>query len=286
MVRRVRAFPVLRRYPTTYVSSWLDGFRRRLDFDNVRGFVIFVGQPRTGHSLVGALLDAHPNALIAHELDVLKYVAAGYDRRRLFGMLVKAEQQRVAAGHRSSTGYQYLVDDQWQGRYQRLEIIGDKKGGQSTARLGEDIGLLDQLRQTVDVDLYVVQVVRNPYDVIATMHRRAPNRPLPELVELFFELAGIADEVRARTDPDRFLELHHDTLIADPAGTLTALCGFLDLPAPTDYLDACAAIVFDAPRRTRGDVPWTPALLDRVANRAADHPSLANYHFSLEASAP
>ena len=77
------ALPVLRRYPATYVSSRLDGFRLRHDFDDVRGFVIFVGQPRTGHSLVGALLDAHPNALIAHELDALKYVAAGYVLQRV-----------------------------------------------------------------------------------------------------------------------------------------------------------------------------------------------------------
>ena len=67
------------------------------DFATVRAYVMFVGQPRTGHSLVGALLDAHPNALVAHELDALKYVAAGYDRRRLYALLVEQERARVAA---------------------------------------------------------------------------------------------------------------------------------------------------------------------------------------------
>jgi hypothetical protein len=262
-----------------YIASWIHWYRMRGDFDDVRAFVIFVGQPRTGHSIVGALLDAHPNALIAHELDALKYVGAGYDRRRLFALLVRAERARIAAGHLSSTGYQYLVDGQWQGRYESLQVIGDKKGGRSTARLGADIGLLDRLRATVGVDVYVVQVVRNPYDVIATMQRRAPKRRLPDVVDLFFDLADSVDEVRRRVAPDRFHELHHDALISDPAATLGDLCRFLSLPAPADYLGACSAIIFDAPRRTRSDVGWTPELIERVAARSAEHPSLAHYCF-------
>jgi hypothetical protein len=245
---------------------------------------MFVGQPRTGHSIVGALLDAHPNALIAHELDALKYVTADYDRRRLFALLVRAQQERIAAGHISATGYQYLVDGQWQGRYEQLQVIGDKKGGQSTARLGDDIGLLDRLRATVGVDVHVVQVVRNPYDVIATMQRRAPNRRLPDVVDLFFDLAATVDEVRRRVDPERFHELHHDALIADPAATLRSLCKFLSLHAPADYLDACSAIIFDAPRRTRGDVAWTPELIERVGARIAQHPSLEHYRYDDHAT--
>jgi len=278
---------VLRRYPVTYISSWLDGYRLRGDFDQVRAFVMFVGQPRTGHSIVGALLDAHPNTLIAHELDALKYVTAGYDRRRLYALLVRAQQERIAAGHISATGYQYLVDGQWQGRYEQLQVIGDKKGGQSTARLGADIGLLDRLRATVGVDVHVVQVVRNPYDVIATMQRRAPNRRLPDVVDLFFDLAVTVDEVRRRVPPERFHELHHDALITDPTATLSKLCTFLSLPAPADYLAACSAIIFDTPRRTRGDVAWTPELIECVRARLAEHPSLEHYGYeatSAEAS--
>jgi hypothetical protein len=277
--RRLRTFPVLRRYPATYVSSGVEGFRLRHDFDRIRAFVLFVGQPRTGHSLVGALLDAHPRALIAHELDALKYVASGFDRRRLFALLVRQEHARAATGHLSSAGYAYSIPDQWQGRYERLEVIGDKKGGRSTARLRADIGLLDRLSRTVGVDVHVVQVVRNPFDVIATMQRRAPKRAPTDVVELFFDLAETVDVVRHRVDPSRFHEIHLDDLIASPARTLSGLCHSLDLSAPNDYLDACSGIVFDQPRRTRDQATWTPELLARVATRAIDHSWLVRYHF-------
>lgn len=279
LARWARPLPILRRYPVTYVRSWFDGRRLGADFERVRAYVMFVGQPRTGHSLVGALLDAHPRALIAHELDALKYVEAGYDRRRLFALAVRTQQRRVAAGHQQRIGYKYLVEGQPQGRYERLEVIGDKKGGQSTLRLGRDIGLLDRLQRTVGVDVFIVQVVRNPFDVIATMHRREPRRSLPDVVDRFFDQADTSAEVRRRVGEAHFHQLRHEDVVADPRRVLADLCSFVGLDAPAAYLDACASIVFDAPRRTRDDVPWTADLLAEVSQRAAARPDLAAYRF-------
>ncbi len=277
LARRLRALPVLRRYPATFVTSGWSGFRQRGDFAAVRSFVMFVGQPRTGHSLVGALLDAHPNTLIAHELDVLKYVDAGYDRRRLFALLVAQQRARLAGGHVSSGGYAYAVPGQWQGTYARLEVIGDKKGGRSTLRLGDDIGLLDRLAETVAVDVHVVNVVRNPYDVLATMHRRAPKRPLAEVIDLFFAMADTVEEVARRHDPARFHRLYLEDVIGDPATALAGLCRGLGLSASPEYLAACSRIVFDSPRRTRDTMAWTPELLAVVAARSAAIPPFARY---------
>ena len=35
--------------------------------DNVRIFFIFLGYPRSGHTILGALMDAHPNMVISHQ---------------------------------------------------------------------------------------------------------------------------------------------------------------------------------------------------------------------------
>jgi hypothetical protein len=281
----VRSLPVARRYPVTYLRSAVDGRRLREDFAAVRSFVIFVGYPRSGHSLVGALLDAHPNVLVAHELDVLKYAALGYSREQLFALLVRNEQARVAGGHVSSTGYGYAVPGQWQGGYQRLEVIGDKKGGRSTIQLGRDPGLLDLLGTRVEVPLRIVHVVRNPHDVIATMFRRRKDRTLAQQVDAFFGLAGTVEVVRRRRDPSLFHEIHLEDLIADPPTALRGLCTFVSVPAEDGYLEACGRIVFPSPRRTRDAAPWTPDVLSEVAARAARHPSLAGYRFDEAATA-
>ena len=46
-------------------------------FETIQLYCMFVGYPRSGHSLVGAMFDAHPDIVIAHELDALRYLKAG-----------------------------------------------------------------------------------------------------------------------------------------------------------------------------------------------------------------
>ena len=38
--------------------------------DEVKSFVFFLGHARSGHSIVGSLLDAHPHIVLGHEVDV------------------------------------------------------------------------------------------------------------------------------------------------------------------------------------------------------------------------
>jgi hypothetical protein len=103
-------------------------------FDNVDRFVMFVGFPRSSHSLVGSLLDAHPEACIAHEMDVLKYVMANFSQQQLFHMLLANAMQTGQQG-REQTGYSCKVPGQFQGQYTTLRIISDKRGGNSSRSL-------------------------------------------------------------------------------------------------------------------------------------------------------
>jgi len=57
-----------------YLSSRINCRSTAALFDKVRTYVMFVGYPRSGHSLIGSLLDAHPNVVIAHEMDALQFV--------------------------------------------------------------------------------------------------------------------------------------------------------------------------------------------------------------------
>src|SRR5262245_54048072 len=104
IVNGVRVLPGFRSYPTLYVGSAIRSRRYRDDLSSVRTFLLFIGHPRSGHSLVGSLLDAHPSMVVSHELDVLKYVAAGYRRDQLMTLVLEHANANAAAG-RKSWGY-------------------------------------------------------------------------------------------------------------------------------------------------------------------------------------
>lgn len=41
-------------------------------YDGVETFVMFIGYPRSSHSLVGSILDAHPEIIIPNEYHIIK----------------------------------------------------------------------------------------------------------------------------------------------------------------------------------------------------------------------
>src|SRR4051812_4459196 len=245
---------------TLVQRSRLDALRARGRYADLRAYCMFIGYPRSGHSMVGSLLDAHPDAVIAHELDALRYVERGFSRRRLFA-LIEANARRTARRGRTQTGYSYAVPGAHQGRSETLRVIGDKKGGRSTVRLDERPQLLDALRHTAGLPLRVVHIVRNPYDNIATIARRdaadglvAPADALDASIERFAGLARAVDAILARLHPGEVWHARHEDFLADPRRLLRELCAFVGLDAREDYLEACAAIVHASAHRTRDEV--------------------------------
>ncbi|MDQ4062826.1 MAG: sulfotransferase, partial [Actinomycetota bacterium] len=95
----------------SYPASYYKGRKNRELFESVGTYCMFIGYPRSGHSLVGSLLDAHPQTIIAHELDALKLVEAGFDKLQLYQLLLD-NSRRFARGGREWTGYDYEVPHQ------------------------------------------------------------------------------------------------------------------------------------------------------------------------------
>ncbi|XP_020631718.1 uncharacterized protein LOC110068653 [Orbicella faveolata] len=107
-------------------------------YDGVETFVMFIGYPRSSHSLVGAMLDAHPEIIIPHEYDVIqnwgKYNQSSTVSKRnlakykLFFDLHHLSTKQAMFLSRSSDSvsgdrYKYNVPGLWQGGYQtRIKV--------------------------------------------------------------------------------------------------------------------------------------------------------------------
>ncbi|NNL66265.1 MAG: sulfotransferase [Myxococcales bacterium] len=251
---------------------------RRADFRQVEALCLFAGYPRSGHSLVGALLDAHPEALIAHEQHVLRYVKYGFRREQIFALLAE-NSARQAENGREVTGYRYAVPGQWQGRAETLRVIGDKRGGGTVRKLRARPWLLERLERRMRLPIRWLHVIRNPWDNIATIHRRSPNRTLEQAADYYFGMVEGVAWLKALLPAEALCDVHHRDLIADPKRELERLRDFLGLSPDAAWLDAAAAIVWDAPHRSRHEVAWPDALHEAVAKRAAAVAFLSDYEF-------
>ena len=250
-------------------------------FNNLSTYCMFIGYARSGHSLIGALLDAHPNVIIADQLDALEQIQAGIGKQDLFQLLLHNSRSRVEQG-RARGGHSYHVPGQWQGRFTTLRVIGDKKGQRATSRLREDPELLRKLGQTLDLPVKVFHVIRNPYDNIATKYlKRSRHGPvdLRCLIEEHFVLCQTIVDVKRHLRSGVMRDVYHEAMIEDPRHWVRTLCEFLGIQCPDDYVRACSKIVFSSPNKSRCDIEWSHDNRELVRTRMASIDFLSGYCF-------
>ena len=112
---------------TTFLSPAEELFKL---YDGVETFVMFIGYPRSRHSLVAAILDAHPHIIVTQSYDVIKhckeYRSSPQKKYQLFfGIHQQSREIAMFKAHasrihqlRNDQGYYYNVPGSWQGGYQ------------------------------------------------------------------------------------------------------------------------------------------------------------------------
>lgn len=261
--------------PYQYLTSLCHTTYDRHFFDDVKTYVLFVGYPRSGHSLVGFLLDAHPEAIIASQTSVLRYFRHGFSPRQTFYCILQNSRKVAKVGTEWRT-YSYSVPNQWQGRFEKLQVIGDSTG---LTRMRRNPRLLKSVQEKHQgVELKLIHVIRNPYDNISTMkHRRGES--LSEAVERYFSMCKIVEQIKTQVAPGAVYDLKHEALIGDPERTLKDLCRFVGLSAGESYCKDCASIIFKSPHKTRADAGWSRDWIESVKRRMDGFPFLSGYSY-------
>lgn len=262
---------------SAFLRSYVGGFSKLNHWKNLKKYCLFIGHPRSGHSLIAALLDAHPNALFSDELDTLKFFNNGFSKEQIYYLIL--ENSRLNAKNtRQIGGYSYRVSNQCQGQANNLKVIGDKHGPATTVRLYSNPKLIDSLERKVGIPVKYIHVIRNPYDNIKTIARKDfGGLELQTAIELYFLLCKASDEIRKRINNDDILEVRHEVLIDNPLKILREICDFLSIDTPSNYLEDCAHLVYKSPHKSRYELQWTPKLVDLVRKNIDNYPFLSNY---------
>ena len=266
-----------------FVSSYHRAAAQPDLFRDVKTYCMFVGHNKSGTSMIGAMLDAHPSAIVADEADALEYVSAGFSRDQIFHILLRQSRREFRKGRvtaRRLQPYSYLVPGQWQGRYRNLQVIGDSTAGSTTRRFALEPDLLSRVRHVLyGVDVKIIQVVRNPYDPISAMMVRG-GRSFENAIETYFSYCETLTQLRQGFDAGRLFTIRHEDFVRNGELKLKEICSFLGLPAEPDYIGACARVLHKTPDTHRHLVKWDASHIDRVAGEITRFDFLDGY--SLE----
>lgn len=269
------------------------GLTHYRELRHIETFVQFAGFPRSGHSLIGSIIDAHPEARVSHELDAMGLLNRGMPQTAIFALIDRMAQEFTRHG-RYWNGHSYLVPGAHHDTAAPLRVIGDKKGDVAVRWIARNPALLDQLQRSDWPVKKWILVLRNPYDNIATMSLREgrvydqlrsdtnssedfhralrekqaegviASQALDNQIDEYARLCRTVDEMKHKTAPANWLDLSHEELTADPAAQISRLIGFLDLPPVPDYVEQCAAMVHPRSHQTRDLLVWPAATRERV----------------------
>ncbi len=257
------------------------------------------------------MLDAHPNIIVSHEYTILEKILLqpqlAESKITLFNAVYNASYNDVTVGWRSpqndKKGYTLGTGSKWQGRFRELRVIGDKSGGRVARLYYEHPDAFDhayrQLEKTIaPVPLYILHVIRNPYDMAATdvlykishqpqgvkkegiSETNKYNNPskLSKHIDLIAKRAEAILEMIDKYNM-RVLELHNCDFVLHPKETLQKICSFLDIDCPEDYLEECDEKTFKQVSKTRNYLVWDTEHLRQVEELTKTYPFFRRYSF-------
>lgn len=276
--------------------------------DHVKTFVFFLGHARSGHSIVGSLMDGHPHMVISHEYDVFGKLSGrslAPNKTAIFNALWRNSKETLVKGLRAKSksykGYTLFVDGLYQGKYvDHIDVIGDKKGGVTARSLAlypkEWLNSFNILK-SLNLPIKVVYVIRNPYDNIATslLYATNPNHSVGKLkqsnksiaendtlvtghTKYYFLLHKAIVDAMTTYNLD-VIEIHNKDLVSDPKGTLLKLCHHVGVICSDNYLEICKNKIFSSESRTRLMIKWTDEQLQTIQQNIDQYSNLKGYNF-------
>jgi len=261
-------------------SGSLAAARHQDDFKGVTTTFLFIGHTKSGGSLLGAMLDAHPAIACSDELDILEHLERGFSGRQIMALITRNSRREALKGRvtaRRLEAYTLAVPGQWQGRYTNLTAVGDARAGKSTRRLADRPALLDQLRSAVSpASVKLIQVVRHPTDPIGAMVARS-GKSVEDAIQDYSEQCRRLIDLRAGLAPGDLIEVHYEDMVQAPELVLTEVCRHLGVEPGDDYLAACRTLVDATPRMDRRRVTWTEEQIDQLTKALAGVDFLARY---------
>ena len=284
-------------------AEW-EARRRARRLAGARTLVQFVGFPRSGHSLIGSLLDAHAEATVAHELDAMGLFLKGLPVDRI-AALMDWNSEVFSDQGRWWNGFSYALDGAPPPGPPR--VVGDKKGDWAARWCAADPSLIDRFRAATPLACRWILVTRSPFDNVATMTLRrggeydrlriaaasgAAFREDLAAAQADGRIAAAADDamiadyrglcaataaMKARVPSEEWLEVVYERFTADPGAELDRILRFVELDPDPALISSATDLVRAGGSRSRDKVTWSDAQRDALDAAIAEHDFLGAY---------
>ena len=289
------------------------------EVDEVKFLLLFLGHGRSGGSITGQLLNSHPNMLVAnqfmlfHEMiynpeyfetksDVVRILAQASLNPDSFLSRIKFKKTK---GYRIAVKGVHVNDSEHAIPDSRtpIMVVGDKGAGRTVHLYGLDkekfSSLLERLRANAGIPIKFIEIIRNPFDIIATdviynlggakerqkvvnsevkISGKENNGVIACSIKKYFENAFAMVKMVPELEMD-VLQVHLTDLVTNPRRELQRMCDFLEVECMEEFLVNCENTLFKELSKSRTSIDWTDEQKWRIENLAGEISLLTRYSF-------
>ncbi len=196
------------------------------DFDAKGRLLLFVGHAHSGHSLIGALLDAHPDVCLTNEVNVVKLIQQYQLNKEQIEKVLFHAYASNQIGWKNSA-YKYNLKGGFQGMSDKPEVLGDKKAGGSTRIIFNHPEVYDDILKLYGDRLRVIYVERNPLDVVAAYSYYMQQEPSLFHVNRYNENKAVVEAIQLKTPAKQWLTIKQNAFVNEPYNQLMSAYDFI-----------------------------------------------------------
>ena len=289
------------------------------DVAEVKFLLLFLGHGRSGGSITGQLLNSHPNMLVANQFMLFhemiynpEYFETKSDVIRILAQAsLNPDPFLSRIKFKRTKGYQIAVEDVQVNDSQHaipdsrppIRVVGDKGAGRTVHLYELDKGkfgsLLERLRTNAGIPIKFIEIIRNPFDIIATdviynlggakerlkvvksevkISGKETNGVIACSIKKYFKNAFAMVEMVPKLQMD-VLQVHLTDLVANPRRELQRMCNFLEVECMEEFLVNCENTLFKELSKSRTSIDWTDEQKWRIEYLAGKISLLTRYSF-------
>lgn len=250
-----------------YIYSGVCSLFLKRKFWNINTFCMFIGTPRSGHTLVASIINKHPKAAISIELDVLFFLKRRFSQYQIFALILRNVSHFLKKGEKW-TSYSYKTTYNEHNKSD-LILIGDKLAGKTVQQFREQAQIFELLNQ-IKYPITFIHVIRNPYDNIATIAKnRAKNKKPEDFIDIaidYYEsnLNWISND--SRLAKFKVIRVYLEDIVNFREIELTRIFNELNLEIIPEFIDSCCDLIFTSPKLSRNSVEFNEGQKGKIDN--------------------
>lgn len=236
----------------------------------------FVGEGRSGHTVLSGALGSRLDVKLSEEQKYISKWCRGYTREQ-----VLEEQMAAGAGRtRRLQGWPYLTE------FTDLRVIGDKAGWDAVNeynKRGAPATIISDFSVFMEMPVKTIVTVRHPLDnVTAWVDSDKYKRIFSDdrlrfrrMIRRYKRFYTAAWTVLQGAD---YRIVPHEELCNDPNTVLQRLADWLELPTSRDWRRDASSRIHSSPHRRRDDVEWPEGYFEeRLVPFIQDNPLMEYY---------